>query len=306
MALTVAILWTITALVAEFAVKRIGPLVTNIIRMVLSMLLLTATMFVMTGSLTPQYTDLKTWFIFTLSGIVGYVFGDTCLFSAYARIGSRFTQLFMTLAAPSAALAGWLLLDECLSIKCLIGIALTSTGIGISVLNRKRDDEGHNHTNLKLPFSGILLAIGAALGQGVGLVISKMGISNYESLIPENANSISISIPFASTFMRSVAGLIGFSAILFISGEHSKMTRIFHDRKGLLLLLIATITGPFLGVALSLESTRHTSVGIAQTLMALTPVLILLPSYLISRQRVTWIEIVGALLSVVGVAFFFI
>ena len=51
---------------------------------------------------------------------------------------------------------------------------------------------------------------------------------------------------------------------------------------------------------------QYTEAGIASTLMALTPIMILLPSYLLYKQRVTFREILGALISVVGVSLFFL
>lgn len=66
-------------------------------------------------------------------------------------------------------------------------------------------------------------------------------------------------------------------------------------------LLGATVFGPFIGVSASLLATQYTSTGIAQTLFALTPVLIIAPSALLLGQRVRWREVVGAVVSVVGV-----
>jgi drug/metabolite transporter (DMT)-like permease len=70
--------------------------------------------------------------------------------------------------------------------------------------------------------------------------------------------------------------------------------------------LIATLTGPFLGVSLSLMATLYTSTGIAQTIMAMTPIFILLPSWYFFKQKVTPLEILGAIISVGGVALFFV
>ena len=95
--LGVACSWTITALTAEVASKRIGSLPLNVTRMAISLLLLALILFITTGAPYPLYTDGKTWLWLCLSGVVGYVFGDFCLFNSYIHIGSRFGQLFMTL-----------------------------------------------------------------------------------------------------------------------------------------------------------------------------------------------------------------
>ena len=153
--LAVAVSWTVTALFAEIGSKRLGSLQMNVIRMLLSLLMLGATLWYFTGSPYPLYADGKAWFWLSMSGFVGYLLGDYCLFNSYIWIGSRFGQLFMTLAPPTAAIAGWLMLGETLSWNALLGMLVTLTGIGISVLNK-----GTSHKlSLKLPLKGVLFGI---------------------------------------------------------------------------------------------------------------------------------------------------
>ncbi len=306
LSLITAILWTGSAIIAERAVKRVGPLNANIVKMALSLLLIIICLAIYTGTPFPKYTNTATWMWLGLSAMAGYVFGDMCLFSCYNLIGSRFGQLFMTLAPLSAALFGWVLLGESMTPMGYLGMALTITGIAISVFNRQEGNDGKKHTRLKLPLSGVLCGIGAGIGQGVGLVLSKQGILEYESLIPASDTAAAQSLSMSATFMRAVCGVIGFIVILFIRGAHKDFaTKVYH-RKALLLLTGATLFGPFIGVSLSLEATRYASVGVTQTIMSISPVMILIPAVLIFKQKVTLIEVLGALISVAGVALFFV
>ena len=300
--LTVAVSWTVTALFAEIGSKRLGSLQMNVIRMLLSLFMLGATLWYFTGSPYPLYADGKAWFWLSLSGFVGYLLGDYCLFNSYIWIGSRFGQLFMTLAPPTAAIAGWLMLGETLSWNALLGMLVTLTGIGISVLNK-----GTTHKlSLKLPLKGVLFGIGAGVGQGVGLVLSKVGMNYYEMSIPSGEAMVSDLMPFASTFIRAVTGAIGFLCVMAMQKQFHTLATSVRDRKGMNAALWATITGPFIGVSLSLMAVQYTEAGIASTLMALTPVFIIWPSYFFFKQKVTFKEIVGACISVVGVSLFFI
>lgn len=301
-ALITAFLWTFTALFAEIASKRLTPIILNVVRMVLSLLMLMATMYCFTGHLVPQYANNETWMWLLLSGVVGYLFGDTCLFNAYVVIGSRFGQLFMTLAPPTAAIAGLLFLGEGMSFQCVIGMLITLFGIGISVLNRG----GQHGFSFKLPLKGVLYGIGAGLGQGGGLVLSKIGINQYKTLIPADATSYINILPFSATFMRAIAGLIGFIIILRFRKEYHFLPTALKDKKGMWNALGMTFFGPFLGVSLSLMAVQYTSTGIASTLMALTPIIILLPAKYIYKQKVTTKEVIGAFISVIGVSLFFI
>lgn len=300
--LAVAVSWTVTALFSEVGSKRLGSLQMNVTRMVLSLLMLGITLWCFTGCPFPQYADGKAWLWISLSGFVGYVLGDYCLFNSYILIGSRFGQLFMTLAPPTAAFTGWLILGETLSVKALIGMVVTLTGIGISVLNK-----GTEHKlSLKLPLKGVLLGIGAGVGQGVGLVLSKVGMNYYEASIPAGEEAVMTMLPFASTFIRAMIGTLGFLCIMGFQKNLRTLGTAVRDRRGMKAAVCATITGPFIGVSLSLMAVQHTESGIASTIMALVPVFIIWPAHHFFKQQVTFREIIGAVVSVIGVSLFFL
>ena len=80
----------------------------------------------------------------------------------------------------------------------------------------------------------------------------------------------------------------------------------FSNKPALKRIVLGSFFGPFLGVSFSLLAVQHTDVGIASTLMAMVPVLIILPAVLLFKQKVSLIEIAGAILSVIGVALFFV
>ncbi len=303
--LGVAISWTATALFADVASHRMGSVVLNVIRMGLSLLFLMGTLWVTIGVPYPLMADGETWLWLGLSGFVGYVLGDYCLFQSYVLMGSRFGQLFMTLASPAAAITAWFLLGEQMSGMALLGMIITITGIGMSVLNK--GNEGHK-LQLKLPLKGVLMGIGAGVGQGVGLVFSKVGMEHYEAALQVANLDLGYMMPFASTMIRAIIGMAGFCMALFFF-SHKGGSRLAHglsDGKGMSCAIGAALFGPFIGVSLSLMATLYTNAGIAQTIMAMTPVFILLPSRLFFKQNITKLEVTGAIISVVGVSLFFI
>ena len=303
-ALVVAFSWTATALFADIASHRIGAVPLNLLRMAMSLVFLAALLWVFTGAPLPMYADGKAWFWLALSGLVGYVFGDYCLFNSYVVFGSRYGQLFMTLAPPAAGIAGWLMLGERMTWHSWLAMLVTLTGIAISILARQ---DGSHKVTLQLPLKGVLFGIGAGLGQGVGLVLSKIGLECYEAALPAAAPAaVAKAMPFAGTFIRAVFGLLGFAAILWARKSMGQVRTALHDRKGMTFTVLTTFFGPFLGVSLSLMAVQYAKAGIASTLMALTPVLIIVPYAIINRQRITLKQIVGTLVTVAGVALFFL
>ncbi len=301
--LLVAVSWTVTAIFADRATHRMGAMSTNIIRLSMAAVILALILWISIGSPYPVYADGKTWFWLALSALVGYLFGDWCLFNCYLYIGARFGQLLMTLAPPMAAIAGWIMLGETLSWKSMLAMLVTLIGIAISILSR---GEGHQ-VKLTLPFKGVLLGVGAGIGQGVGLVLSKIGLTHYAEVIPADAPALmNDMLPFASTMIRAIVGSIGFVALMALQKDLGKLKTAVKDKTGMKYATILTIFGPVLGVSMSLMAVRYTNAGIASTLMALTPVMILIPYAFIFKQKIKFREIIGVAVSMAGVALFFL
>ena len=293
----VAFSWTATALLSEFGSKRLGNLTLNVLRMALALVFSLVLFGVVTGEPLPTGVSSEAICWMLLSGLVGYVIGDFCLFQCYIIIGSRYGQLFMTLAPLSAALMAWVTLGQQMTAMSIVAMLVTLVGIGISVLGRGE----HHKVSLRLPLSGVLFAIGAAVCQGVGLVLSKIGMDHYNT--PDMPEWL---IPFSANFYRCVAGIISFTLLLYFRDGVAPLREAMHDRKGLTVATATTIFGPFVGVGFSLMAVQYTAAGIASTLMAMTPIIILLPSYWLFHERITWRAVVGAFISVVGVSLLFL
>lgn len=295
--LGVAFSWTATALLSEMGSKRMGNLSLNILRMTLALFFSVILFRLATGYALPSGATAEAIGWMLLSGLVGYVIGDYCLFQCYIIIGSRYGQLFMTLAPLAAALTAWVALGQQMTAQSILAMFITLVGIAISVLGRG----DHHHVSLRLPFNGVLFAVGAALCQGVGLVLSKIGMDHFQT-----TDSPAWLVPFSANFYRCIAGLIGFLVLMLLGGGFSPLQKAINDRKGMIMALATTIFGPFVGVGFSLMAIQYTSAGIASTLMALTPIIIILPSYWLFRQPVTWKTVAGAVVSVVGISLFFL
>ncbi len=288
-ALLTAFFWTITSLSFESAGNKVGSLAVNVLRLLLGFLFLSIFNLLRRGMVLPFDASAQNWIWLTLSGLVGFVFGDLLLFKAYTVIGSRFSMLIMTLVPPLTTFFGWIIIGERLRLIHFAGMALTFSGIALAIFNRNGKGEKFS---LKLDSKGILLAVGGAIGQALGMVLSKLGLGDYD--------------PFAATQIRIIAGIAGFTILTTILSRWKNILSATRNRSGMSAITLGAFFGPFLGVSFSLIAVKYTEAGIAATIMALVPVLIIPPAVMLQKEKVTLPEIIGAIISVAGVAVFFL
>lgn len=297
----VAFSWTATALLSEMGSKRMGNVTLNFTRMAIALIFSAILFWIVTGTPLPAKASIDAYLWMMLSGLVGYVIGDFCLFQCYIIIGSKFGQLFMTLAPITAAIMAWITLGQELRATAMLAMAVTLIGIAITVMGR--GDNNHK-LSLKLPLNGVLFAIGAAVCQGVGLVLSKIGMNHYEASMATPCQGWIL--PFYANVFRCIAGIVGFALLLKFREGFSSLRKNITDRTSMTVATLTTIFGPFVGVGCSLLAVQYTSAGIASTLMALTPIIIILPAWLLFKQPITMKSVIGALISVAGVSLFFL
>ncbi|SHI44865.1 Uncharacterized membrane protein [Tangfeifania diversioriginum] len=290
-----AVFWTVTSMAFESAGKKVGSLAVNLIRLVMAFFFIGAYSWIARGFFFPSDASLFQWQWLALSGLVGFVIGDLLLFQAFVVVGARISMLIMALAPPFAALVGWLLLGEVLDSQSWLGMAVTMVGIVIVILKRERSTQnGSIVRKLTSSYSvpGILLALGGAIGQATGLVLSKKGMGEYDA--------------FSASQIRVLAGIAGFSILFIFMKRWPWVWTALKHGSAMKRITLGAFFGPFLGVSFSLLAVQHTSAGIAATLMAITPVLIIAPSVIIFKEKVNWKEILGAVVTVAGVAMFFL
>lgn len=291
-ALGAAACWAVSALVFEAAGRRIGTLTLNLIRLVMALGMLSLATWATRGLLLPLDATPRMWLWLGASGLVGFTFGDLCLFRAYVEIGPRLGTLSMPLVPLFTAALGWLLLRETLTPRDGWGMVLTVLGIAWAVLDRNAHrpplSEQDPAAPRRAPLRGLLLALGGAVGQAVGLVLSKIGMGSYPAL--------------ATAQVRVTAGLLGYVVLFFVLRRWGRVHGALRDGLALTYSAAGALFGPVIGVSLALVAVRHTVAGVAATLMALTPILVIPLVYLVRREKAGWGGLGGAAMAVSGAA----
>jgi drug/metabolite transporter (DMT)-like permease len=294
-ALVTSLFFSISSTFFTFATRIFPSMVVNRLRLLMAACLLLIIHSLLFGSALPLNAGPSHWFWMGISGIVGLVLGDAFLFQAYRAIGARMGMLLLSLAPVIAALVAWLFLGETLGTIEILGIIITLVGIVWVVMDANGTRKnGVNQAGTKSYLSGLLFGLGAATGQGLGLVLSKKGLDGGFS-------------PISANVIRIVVAAVTLWIITFFQ-DQAKPTfaQLSSQPRSIWLIVAGMIAGPILGVSFSLYAVQNTNVGVASTLIALPPVFLLPISYFIFKEHFGWPAIAGTFLTMVGVAVLFI
>lgn len=286
--LLTAVCWSGSSLVFSTATRRLGTVLVNIARLVFALVFL-AIVILIAGS--PVQVSATQLLYFAISGVIGLALGDSFLFRSYLHIGPRLSMLVMSIAPAISAVCAWFILGEQLSLLGIAGIVITVSGVALVVYE---PGTGGRLAGSDLAV-GLLSAGVAAVSQGVGLTFAKLAfmegsVDGFVAAALRIASSLVVLLPIVLLFRRLPDPVHAFR----------------NDARGFWLTAIGSILGPFIGITLSLLAVQHTKVGIAATLIATVPIIMLPMVHFIYREHLTTRSIVGACIAVAGVAVLFL
>jgi drug/metabolite transporter (DMT)-like permease len=289
-ALGTALCWAFTSLWFSAAGRRIGSLPVNLLRMPVALACLTAYGAIVRGHALPLDASAHAWTWLTISGLLGFAFGDLFLFRAFVLIGPRLGSLVMASAPLFTAIIGYVLLDETIVGADLAGMVLVTTGIVWAVTARA---PAGSLAIVEGPvlLRGVGLALLGAIGQAAGFVTAKVGMTgdlgSYDA--------------FAATQIRVVVGVLAFVLAVSVRRQWPAVARGLADRRAMTMVALGGIFGPFLGVGLSLTAVQLTHAGVAASLMAMQPILVIPLAVWFAHEKIGLAAVGGAAIAVAGV-----
>jgi drug/metabolite transporter (DMT)-like permease len=287
-ALTAALLWSATSFIFTSAIIKLGALALNVVRLLLATFFLAITIIVFNIDYSLSFNQI---FFLMLSGVIGLVIGDSFLFKSFSMVGPRISLLVYSLNPAIAALLAYIILFEVLSIWSILGMLITLTGIFIVILEKNV----HSESRFKITQSGLFFALFGALGQAVGLIFSKVAYQECE------INGL------AATFVRLLGAVIVILPLTAVIKKiNNPIKALLIDKKLFAMTIIGSLLGPYIGITLSFFAIIYTKIGIASTLMSTMPILMLPLTKIIYKEKLSLKSILGAFITVSGVAILFL
>jgi drug/metabolite transporter (DMT)-like permease len=301
-AIFTALSWGVASIFFTSSSRESGAILVNRVRLLFAVPLLILAHLFLTGQVLPLGAASYRWLWLSLSGVVGLVAGDTLLFLCYSLIGNRLGTLIMASVPVISSLEAFFFLGEKLDQRSVLGIMICVAGIALVVVEGRfggRNGGRNAADKLGAPETpqfllGVLCGIGAALGQASGLVLAKQGLEGDFPAI-------------SGTLIRMLASLIVIWGIAILAGQFGlTLRKTFSSFRLASTIFYGSLIGSFIGIWLSQVAIQSTYVGIASTLMALTPVFLLPIAHWYYRENVSLRAIIGTLISLLGVALIFL
>jgi len=285
-ALSAALIWAIASFVYVSMGKQIPPLVLNLAKCTIAIILSLFTLLII-GDFSPGFslqTGLLPLGLLLISGALGIGLGDTAFFEALNCLGARRSLLLEALSPPLAALFAAIFLGETLGYRAWIGIFLTVGGVTWVILERVPDD----FQGKLRPWRGIGFGLLSALAQAAGAVLSRAALAE---------TNVS---PLWGSLIRLLAGVL---ILLILMSFQRRVWAEFHplrDRHFLLILITTSFASTYLGIWLQQIALKFTATGIAQALIATSP-LFVIPIALWMKEKVSFRSFFGAVLALLGI-----
>jgi drug/metabolite transporter (DMT)-like permease len=289
-ALATAVCWAATSLFFTIAGKQVGSQLVNRVRLPLAALFLAITHLLWQGEVLPIHAEPSRWGWLGLSAILGLVVGDGLLFQAFVLIGTRLAMLLMTLAPVIGALLAWVFLGETLSLLEIGAIIVTVSSVAWVVSEQRNSNSVDGNPRSYL--IGVLCGIGGASGQALGLILSKRGMAGEFPAL-------------SASLIRLTTASVVIWLWALIQGQLRPTAEGLRHKRARWAIVVGAITGPFIGMTFSLAAVQLTQVGIASTLMALSPVILLPLAHWVFKEHISQRAIVGTVVALVGVAMIF-
>ncbi len=288
--LATSFFFALTSIIFAASGRMVGSQVTNRIRLIFALTYLMVLNLILFHEPLPFSAEPSRWIWFGLSGAIGLSLGDAFYFQSLIAVGPRLGSLLLSLAPIFGSIIAWVFFGETLAMPQITGIVLALAGMGWVVMSHKEPlgtPAGHTQRGI---FFGVL----AGLGQASGLVLSKQGMVGDFS-------------PFQGNVIRMLVAAILIWALTFFQRSVGSTFRSMREKpQAIRLLALGALVGPVLGVSCSLFAVQHIEVGVASTLMALPPVIVLPISYFVFKEKFGWQAVAGTILALAGVAILFL
>lgn len=288
-AIGAAVVWAVATWIYSQFSHQFSAMQLNIIKGVLA-----STMMLLVMPFIPMpAVEWKSSYVLILgiSGVIGIAIGDSAYFASLKRIGAGKTLLLESLAPPLSGVLALMFLGTALGFQSWLGVVITTVAVTAVVFQPNGD--GNEKTSL----SGIGFGLVASVCQATGVVISHFALVQGD--LP----------PLLGAFIRLTIGVAVVACLVPLLEKKPYRSMIQQGRTMKAVswywLIAAIFVGTFLALWLQQIALKHANPAVAQTLIATSPLFILI-IYAVRGEQISRRSVVGTLCALLGISLFFL
>jgi drug/metabolite transporter (DMT)-like permease len=288
-ALGTAVCWGSASNLFAAAAGRMGSRILNRLRITAAWGFLTATLYVVHHAWWPTSASWPAVVALALSGMIGFIFGDSFGFRSIVILGPGRQSLLASTAPIFTAALAWPILHQRPGPLALLGMCLTLCGTAFVFTAPTKRRQGHAEGGIAM---GIVSGLLGAIGQAGGYVLSKLALRTGLD-------------PLEATVIRVGSACVAIWILAGLARQVSPTLAALRDARATLFMLGGAAMGPFLGVMLSLTSLQYIEAGVAASITSVSPLIAMLIAARFHNERLTWRALVGSLFAIAGIVVLF-
>jgi drug/metabolite transporter (DMT)-like permease len=272
--------------------RRMGSHVLNRLRITTAWIFLSLALWTVHHAWWPGWATPTALAALSISGMVGFVFGDAWGFRAIVILGPGRASLLAATAPLFTIALAWPILHQRPEPLAYAGMLLTLGGVAFAITSRSRRQAArakHAEGSERL---GIVAGLLGALGQAGGMILSKIGLRTGLD-------------PLSATVVRIAAATVTVWLLTAAQRQVRPTLGALGDGPATAFMAAGAFLGPFLGVTLALTSLYTVEAGVSASITALSPLVAMLLAARFHGERLTWRAIVGAVVAIAGVVILF-
>jgi drug/metabolite transporter (DMT)-like permease len=271
------------------AAGTMGSLVLNRLRITAAWIFLTLTLLLVHQAVWPTWASAPATLALALSGMIGFIFGDSFAFRSLIILGPGRASLLASTAPLFTTALAWPILHQLPGHLALLGMMLTVSGTAFVFSVPSKERHGHAEGGLAV---GIASGLLGAIGQAGGYVLSKLALLTGLD-------------PLSGTVIRVGSACVAIWIMAGMTRQVAPTLAALRNGRCTMFMLAGALLGPCLGVLLSLVSLHLIEAGVAASITAVSPLFSILIAARFHNERLTWRTLVGSAVAIAGIVVLF-
>jgi drug/metabolite transporter (DMT)-like permease len=281
LALTTAIVWSISVILFKKSGETASPLGLNLFKNSMALLLMIPTMLV-SGQVLFRPAPFNDYALLMLSGVLGIGIADTLFFRSLNLLGAARSAIVDCLYSPVIILLSIFWLGERLTVAQAIGALVI-----VSAIFAIGREKGLVQITRGQLIAGILLGASSMLAMGVGIVMIK-------PLLERSPVLWAIEV-------RLVGAAVSLFIIIGFYWGRKAVVRSIMDTRGWKYMIPGSFFGTYIALMFWIGGMKYAPASIASALNQTSNIFVFVFAAIFLKENITRHKLIGIVLGVIGV-----